>query len=226
MANRTPFVVGEWYHCYNRGTEKRRILHSGKDYQRFIALLYLCNGTNKIRMSDMWEVKFEEIFTSASINRGEKLADIAAYCLMPNHIHLVMRETREGGIASFMQRVFTAYTMYFNAKYRRSGPLFSGVFKSRHVDDDRYFKQVISYVLLNPAELFEPKWKEGIGNIHALEKQLMQYPYANMVEFLGNESLTKNITVDVSREYYDTPPSLPSLLSDAQEYYREHEPFS
>ncbi|KKT80846.1 MAG: Transposase, partial [Parcubacteria group bacterium GW2011_GWF2_44_8b] len=66
------------------------------------------------------------------------MVDIGAYCLMPNHFHLLVRERNEKGISLFMQKLITAYTMYFNDKYRRKGRLFESSYKSIHAADDRY----------------------------------------------------------------------------------------
>ena len=85
--------------------------------------------------------------------------DILAYCLMPNHFHLLLQDALPagGGISKFMQKVGTAYTMYFNASRERAGNLFVKPFRSKHVSDDRYFKRVAQYIHFNPIELMEPE---------------------------------------------------------------------
>jgi len=72
-----------------------------------------------------------------------------SYCLLPNHFHIVLKELVEHGISKFMQRVACGYTMYFNEKYERSGGLFQGTFKSKHIDDDQGLRQVTAYVTYN-----------------------------------------------------------------------------
>ena len=142
---------------------------------------------------------------------------------MPNHFHLVCREVRDKGIATFMQKVCTGYTMFFNKKQQRTGALLAGTFKSKHVEDDRYFKKVVSYVLLNHAELFEPKWKEGKGDIKLLGEKILQYPYSSLPDFFGTPRLQGSIVSNLS-EYYDKKPSLSELVCEAHEYYEEHSP--
>jgi len=165
MTTRQPLVPGEWYHCYNRGVDKCRVFESRLDYERFLALMYVCNGMKDNSLSDRSDTRLQTILNDAHIDRGNARVDIGAYALMPNHVHFVFRETRQGGIASFMRKLFTGYTMYFNKKYDRTGALFGGAFKSKHVRDDIYLKQVMAYVLLNPVELFEPCWKQGAIDI-------------------------------------------------------------
>ncbi|HEY4501551.1 MAG TPA: transposase [Candidatus Paceibacterota bacterium] len=218
MATRTPIIVDEWYHCFNRGVDKRRVFVSSEDYERFLALLYICNGTHNIRLSERYSSKLLDVLADKTLDRGETLVELGAYALMPNHIHLLCKEIHKGGIAVFMQKVLTGYTMYFNKKYKRTGPLLSGVFKSRHVDEDRYFKQVVSYILLNPAELYEPGWKEGKGDIIKLKKKLLNYKYASLADFMGNDRPEGKIVSDLS-DYYDNKPSLAQLIRDAHEYY-------
>jgi REP element-mobilizing transposase RayT len=75
---------------------------------------------------------------------------ILAYCILPNHYHLVLRcNNVEGGLSKYMQRVGGGYTMYFNQKYERTGSLFQGKFKANHVDSDSYLRHILAYVGFN-----------------------------------------------------------------------------
>lgn len=152
MAMRkTQFAIGEWYHCYNRGVDKRITYEDSLDYFRFLEQLYLANSELPLRRDDIGPQDFEKIL---KIPRDETLVAIGAFCLMPNHFHLVLKEIMEGGITMFMQKLGTAYTMYFNARYERVGSLFVKPFRSKHIDTDRYFQYLINYLHCNPAELY------------------------------------------------------------------------
>ena len=221
MATRRPMAVGEWYHCFNRGVDKRRIFETTADYERFLSLLYVSNGVKNVRLADRYDSSLSAVLADNLLDRGEPLVELGVYTLMPNHFYLVCREVRDKGIATFMQKVCTGYTMYFNKKQQRTGSLLAGTFKSKHVGDDQYFKKVVSYVLLNHAELFEPKWKEGRGDIALLGEKLLQYPYSSLSDFLGTQRLQGNIVSNLS-EYYDKIPSLEDMIYEAHEYYEEH----
>lgn len=118
----------------------------------------------------------------------ETLVDILAYALMPNHIHLLVREKKTGGISKFMHKLLTAYSMYFNTKYTRSGPLFTRPFRSKHIDSDEYFRWVFAYVLLNPLELLQSDWKErGIQDRNAASLHLQTYPYSSYADYFLND---------------------------------------
>jgi putative transposase len=224
MTTRTPFELNEFYHCYNRGTDKRLIFQSIADKKRFLSLLYVCNGTNSIRLSELYDPKLDAILANKHIDLGDPLVGIGAYSLMPNHVHFIFQEIREGGIAKFMQKVFTGYTMYFNKKHDRTGALFSGTFKSKHISDDDYLKRCIAYVLLNQAELFDKGWKEGRTNLKQMHKKLLAHPFSSLQDFFDVERPEKKIINVNFSDFYDKKPSFYEMLTDAQEFYSEQPP--
>jgi len=123
-----------------------------------------------------------------------RLVSVCIWCLMPNHFHLILKETREGGITQFMQKLMTAYSMHFNKKYERSGPLFTTPFRSKHIKDDKYFQCLFGYVHLNPVKIIDSKWKEkGIKDIKKAKDFLRKYKYSSYLDFLGQDRPEKNI---------------------------------
>lgn len=195
---------------------------SAKDYERFLFLLYTASGNKPVQSSHLKDKRLHSVL-QAQIDRGDPLVEIAAYVLMPNHFHLVMKETVDGGIALFMQKVLTGYTMYFNKKYERTGALFAGTFKSTHISEDRYFQHLLSYIHMNPIELFEPGWKKGRGNMAVIKKRLRTYPYSSIFEFLGIERPERGLLGDSIYEIATIPLSLEKMLKEAQSYYIEME---
>ncbi len=147
MANRkTSLTVGEHYHLYNRGVDKRIIFVDEADIQRFFKSMVEFNVVNPIGSLYL---------NSLSQMRGEtphlvqKLVNIIAYCLNPNHFHLILEQLVDGGISEYMKRLGGGYTGFFNQKYERSGSLFQGVFKSVHIDSNEYLLHASAYVNLN-----------------------------------------------------------------------------
>lgn len=219
MATRTQFEVGEWYHCFNRGIEKRTTFEDPRDYERFLSLLYLANDTVPITLFNEKNLSLTDALMS---RRKETIVTVGAYCLMPNHYHLVLREESERGISTFMQKIGTAYAMYFNTKNKRTGNLFMKPFRSKHISDDRYFQQVVEYVHFNPAELFEPEWKQGeIRDSASLKKNLLTYPYGSLKDFTDKSLITREILGQEVFNVYRTVP-LPHMMRDALGYYQEH----
>ncbi len=173
------FVEGEFYHIYNRGNSKQKIFHDKYDYERFVNLLYLANTTNSFNSFNLF--KDGHLY---DFNRGETLIDVGAYCLMQNHFHVLIKSKKEGGVSKFMQKLTTAYVMYYNEKYKHSGGLFEGKFKSQHLGNDRYLKYIFSYIHLNPIKIIEPKWKEGgIKNKLKVLNYLKEYKYSSYLDY-------------------------------------------
>ena len=81
---------------------------------------------------------------------GEGLVDLLAYCLMNNHLHILIKENVEGGTSLYMQRLLVSYVKYYNLRYKRSGPLFIGRFRAVLVNGDEQLLHVSRYIHLNP----------------------------------------------------------------------------
>lgn len=210
-----PFAVGEWYHCYNRGIEKRTTFEDSRDYHRFLELLYLANDEMPLRREDIGVRKFDEIL---NIPRGKRLVAIHAFCLMPNHFHLVLKEVSEGGISAFMRKMGTAYTLYFNARHERVGNLFLKPFRSLHVSSDRYFQHLINYVHCNPAVLYEPGWKTShVVDPQFLAGHIATYPYSSIGAHEGVRTPTSAI-LDAEIFSIVRPVSIQKMLQEARQY--------
>lgn len=167
MKRREPIAVGEYYHIYNRGVEKRKIFNQAADYKRFIDSLLFFN-TDK----PSWEINLlKESGIGFIPEMKEMLVDVVAYCLNSNHFHLLLKENKENGIATFMKKVCTGYAMYFNKKNDRSGVLFQGRFKSVHIDSNEHLLHASVYVNCN-------------SQVHGIEDAL-KYHWCSFPEYLG-----------------------------------------
>lgn len=192
MSIREPLITGEFYHLYNRGADKRKIFTSKNDYERFVSILYLSNNTKNIRFENIQRGKRGQALLTKvfEVERDEALVSIASYCLMPNHFHLLVRQNMDGGITRFMQKLITAYTMYFNSKHERNGVLFQGKFKSKFVQDDSYLKYLLAYINLNPYKFTQPG----------------KYTYSSFLDFTGEKRLeNKLLDTNVLPKYFPKP---------------------
>ena len=209
------FAQGEWYHCYNRGVDKRVIFTGPKDHELFLMLLYACNSGEPIHISNIYQGKTLVDLVSA-VRRKETLVDIGAYCQMPNHNHLLLREHDYGGITSFMRRLGTGYTMYFNIKYKRSGALYQGAFKAKRILSDQNFNRAVSYIHANPAELIEPEWKQGIIlNEEKLRGFLSEYRYSSFPDYSVERPESSIINKQAILETLDVPQTIDQLIEEA-----------
>lgn len=181
MKRRCVFAPGERYHVYNRGNSKQKIFLDFKDYDRCLDLLYFANSNSPVRMEEIFSLQLSQ-------RTGDALVDIHAFCLMPNHFHLLLTEKEDGGIQRFVQKFSTAYAMYFNKKYKRAGSLFEGRFKARHADKEIYLKYLMSYIHLNPVKLLQSDWKEkGIHNKKNAYLFVKKYNYSSLKEFQSGQ---------------------------------------
>jgi len=211
MERKFGFAVDGYYHIYNRGVDKREIFLDKYDRERFLRLLFASNSSRAFVYRDIKNVSFDKI------NRGEQKTAVGAYCLMPNHFHLLLRETTGGGISAFMGKLLTSYSMYFNKKYKRTGSLFESTFRAKEVTNDNYLKYLFAYIHLNPVKLIDSEWKEkGISDKKATEDFLKKYRYSSYEEYLeGSEREEKLIlNREVFPEYFETKNDFQDLIND------------
>lgn len=211
MSRNFQFEVDEFYHIYNRGTDKRAIFIDNNDRKRFYYLLFLCNGEKSFEIS---ELDLKRVF---DFDRGETLVDIGATCLMDNHFHLLLHEKRENGISEFMHKISTAYTLYFNRKYKRTGALFSGRFKAEHVDDDVYLNYLFAYIHLNPIKMIQSDWKsDKIEDLNSVQSHLEQYAFSSYLDYLSPQSRLYDLVLnrEVFPDYFSTPKDFDIFIDD------------
>ncbi|MBI4159739.1 transposase [Candidatus Wolfebacteria bacterium] len=203
--NRPLFASGEIYHIYNRGVEKRVVFSDDKDHYRFIHDLFEFNDEDATvniyyRRSRLNELSYE--VQPRKVNQERKprklLVEILAFCLMPNHFHLLLRQLGKAGITRFMQKLGTGYTMYFNQRYERTGALFQGRFKSVVVSDDSHFIHLPYYIHANPLDLKFPEWRgKNIKNTREALAHLENYRWSSFLDYIGR----KNFPSVTSRQF-------------------------
>jgi len=136
-SRKLPLIKGMYYHVFNRGFGKETIFYEYNDYKRFVE--------NMVR----YKQEFDWI-------------NIYAWCLLPNHFHILLKSEKSGEeISSFMRKLQQSYAMYFKIKYKRISPdlkllqypqVFEWRFKAKLIDDETYLETVINYIVLNPLK--------------------------------------------------------------------------
>lgn len=227
MERKIPFAIGEHYHIYNRGVEKRVVFQNDVDHQRFILLLLLANSMAPVRIANTMRNYSEQGRSLLKVFNDEipeeRLVDVLAYCLMPNHFHVVLRERTEGGISKFMGKVMTGYSMYFNKKYGRSGVLFQGRFQAKHIDEDAYLRHIFAYVHLNPVDLYTSGWKESgrVNRKYAIEF-LKTYRYSSFADYFQKERPERNILSGTDELPWKEDNKHPEFLFDFYDPPEDH----
>lgn len=137
------------YHVMLRGAGQQQIFEDTEDSERFLEILAECKQISEFALY--------------------------AYCLMGNHVHLLIKEQREP-LEQIVKRIATRYVYWFNTKYERCGHLFQDRFKSEPVSDEKYFLTVLRYIHQNPV-------KAGICN--AVE----DYAYSSYREYVASAKI-------------------------------------
>ncbi len=210
------FAQDNYYHIYNRGVEKRTIFLDDFDRFRFIHDLFEFNDTapagkfSKGRFPSA--SKQSEVEPPIVIPPRIPLVKIHCFCLMPNHYHMLVEQVRDGGIIAFMKKLGTGYTMYFNEKYDRVGPLFQGRFKAVHVTEETHLRYLPLYIHLNPLDHIMPSWREQkIISWRKAEAFLNAYRWSSHLDYAGR----RNFPSVTSRRFLHT-------LFDGERGYRQH----
>jgi len=204
------FEVGEIYHIVSRALDDNLIFKDVNDYYRGIYSIYEFNNAIPVnifnrRLARSIEKKKEKFceFGSHKIlmnDKRDKFIEVLAFCFMPNHIHLLTKQIKDGGVSKFMQKVGCGYGGYFNRKHQRKGHVFQDAFKSVHIEADNQFIVTVSYIFTNPIALIEPGWKElGIRNHSTgqIMKFLEEYKWSSYRDCIG----IKNFPSVTEREF-------------------------
>ncbi len=216
------YEAGGYYHIYNRGVEKRQIFMDEMDYSVYISYL-----ATYLSPEDLQGPSLQEKVSPSKVSKnyfGE--IKLLAYCLMPNHFHLMLTQETEHGIDHFMRSMSTKYVRYFNTKYKRVGPLFQGIYKAVRIQDEYQFVYLSKYIHRNPIDLFACKdgpcrlvdykyssygnylhlfsqgWldtEEISGLFGNVNKQISYRNYREFVEGTSDEDITmiKDVVLDI-----------------------------
>lgn len=144
------------YHVYNRGVEKREIYRDSQDYKVFLRILKEALSLPPDKELIQIDVTLKGA-TFKGVPRQPRIfhedIDLIAFCLMPNHFHILLQQKKEKIMHEFLRSVSIRYSMYFNKKYHRVGPLFQSRYKAAMVTDEAYLLHVSRYIHINPKEL-------------------------------------------------------------------------
>lgn len=154
------FQQDTYHHLYNRGAGKQLIFFDKYDYNFFIKRIK--------QYKDQFDL------------------ELMAYCLMPNHFHIFIRQTTKGNITTkFISNLTNSYTKSINKKYNRSGVLFQGRTANKIIYDENSFAVLVKYILMNPVKA-------------KLAKKFYDWEYSSAKELLdiSNAGVTDKIIMD------------------------------
>lgn len=214
-----PLVNGCYYHVFSRSIAKYEIFNDAEEYFRMLDILRLYRFTDfKYRYAKFKEL---EVQTQNAIiydleNNSSVMVEIVAYCLMPTHIHLLLKQIINHGISKYLGKILNSYSRFFNERHKRTGPLWTGRFKSVLVKTDEQLLHLMRYLHLNPTsaglvdnpqewsfssyrESIDPNNKEGFcsfGDLFDLSPAQYEKFVLNQKAYQRELALIKNLLID------------------------------
>lgn len=180
-----------FYHVYNRGHNRDLLFSDEEDYAFFEWLLERCYGAVQLKNK---EGKPFPWF-------GDEVT-LHAFCLMPNHFHLLLHQGEdEGRLSKSMQSLATTYSMYFNKKYDRRGSIFESVFKAAPILNQSYLQHITRYIHLNP-------------------KDFKGWPYSSYMDYLGS-GVHGWVSVDRILSIFDSRGQYKQFIDDYEDLHDE-----
>ena len=201
MASRkVPLVSGEYYHVFNRSAFGMGVFENEREAKAFVkALIYYTLIKPPRRLS------LEKRYKENIMNFDERLVSILAYCVMPNHFHLLIKQEMEGGISTYLRRLTVSFVRYYNILHKQKGPLFESRFKSVLIESENQLLHVSRYIHLNPTSA-------------RLVEDPFEYPYSSFRYYVhGGEQkplVFDDILRSKKREHYE------KFVYDNMEYQR------
>jgi putative transposase len=190
--HKVPLSDGEVYHVFTKSIAGFRVFNSDDDYKRLIdSIVYYSAKKVPCRYSDFTG---SDPGPMALDKNTERIVSIIAYCVMPTHIHIVLKQLAEEGITRLMSCILKSHSKYFNTRHGRKGPLWEGRFKRVLVKTDEQLLHLTRYVHLNPTTAYL------VNGPH-------EWPFSSYQEYATNVVADKKICVfgdllDIEPEAY------------------------
>lgn len=187
------YDTSAYYHVYNRGVEKRKIFIDDQDYAVFSSLFkrHLDEDSDSDSRGRMYDCLSSEV-------------EITAFCLMPNHFHILIYQIGIDSVTKLLRAVCSSYVTYFNKKYDRVGSLFQGTFKAVRVNNDGYLLYLTRYIHRNPSKYLDWQWSSlgywiGKKSAHWINPQrLSDMSSEKYLDFIKDDKAYEESIEDIS----------------------------
>lgn len=184
------FINNEIYHVFNKTIDHRSLFIDKKISKLFLDIVRYYRSTKaNIRYSYFRKLSsaFRD-FKEREINcRKYFKIEILAYCIMPNHFHLLLKQTIDKGIIRFMADILNSLTRFYNLRTDRKGPIFLTQFKSKRIVSREQLLHVSRYIHLNP-------YSSGLVNSIS---ELMNYRCSSFIEYINKKNKNNLCETDV-----------------------------
>lgn len=172
-------INGEFYHIFNKTIDRKVVFDDSRSLNILkVIKYYRSTQSNKLSYSDFLKLDTynKDLFWSKILNEKTYQFRIYAYCFMPTHFHLLVRQTKDNGIVKGFSNVLNSFVKHYNKVYERTGPLFLPRFKAVPIRSEEQLKHVFRYILLNPYS----------SSLVKLIPDIFNYPLSAAVEYFGH----------------------------------------
>ncbi|OGE26426.1 hypothetical protein A3H85_00430 [Candidatus Daviesbacteria bacterium RIFCSPLOWO2_02_FULL_40_8] len=205
-------VPGEIYHVFNRSVAKIPIFEVKNDYKRALEV-FSFYSYEKTPMSfskyNRLSVDQKKNLYEQMRNNLDKNIEIISFCLMPNHIHFLLKEIKIKGITNFMRKFQDSYAKYYNTKSDRNGAVFQARFKVIRVESDEQLLHLARYIHLNPLTTYLVK------DVIDLDR----YAWSSWMDYLGLRE-EKYLSTDLLKNHFPSLESFKKFTLDQADYQR------
>lgn len=183
---RKKFINGEIYHVFNKSIANYEIFKSDSNCKRFLQTLHYYNsGFTKISLSGYLSANKEYVFESLLIPKNDAVIKFLAYCIMPDHYHLLIRVLNQMSIYKYLNNIAGSYTRYFNLRLKRKGPLWQSAYKMVRIKTNEQLLHINRYIHLNPTT-------------NNLVKNPLDWQYSSYNEYINKDMILNNIITEIS----------------------------
>lgn len=210
QIRKNPLENDSCYHVFSRSIAGYTVFNDTIDFGRIIELLDLYRYVDFVYkysafldLSRMMQLEVKANFTKSS----DKHVQIIAYCIMPTHLHLLLRQQHDAGISKFMSKILNSYSRYFNTRHNRQGPLWSGRFKSVLVENDEQLLHLTRYIHLNPTSA-------------GLTKNALGWAYSSLEEYIISDKANTYLT-ESNGIFSFSPKEYLKFINDQKNFQRE-----
>ncbi len=211
MQKRQPLVNGQIYHVFNRGQNHQPTFTNSTEYRRAVEALHYYLFNNTVSLSRFLVMNAQDRhLVIAGQNQNKPMVGILAYCLMPNHFHLLLQQNTSNGISTFLSQFQNSFTRYYNAKHSCSGTLFHTRFKSVRIETATQLTHVSRYIHLNPYT------SHAVSTID----ELWSYPWSSLPEYLKLRDNSFTILDPILDSFSHNTESYKQFILDRADYQR------
>ena len=184
MKNRDykNFASGAIVHVYNRGNNKEKIFFDNQDYKAFLFRLGLCLGFTEEELNK--EKLISVLYSRIRITNIDKNNfKLHAFCLIPNHFHLLIEQVNDVPVSKLISKLCTSYAKYINKKYKRVGHVFQDCFKAVLIEDNPQLMWTLAYIHMN-----------------AVKDRIVKHPSEYMWSSYNDYALGRNLPI-INKEF-------------------------